>query len=204
AAILTTSYGSPDREAIMPSVAAWAQNEYGENGVVFAAILMRMLVFAQAKFRLQALDDKHLFGNTSLSQLEHPFGPDAHSGELLTRMGQDVSLAGNAYIWGAPDRLVRLRPDWTTIVSELVSAPGGGSYRQIRGYFVKRPTTAGERDEPGEFYDADQVAHWAPMPDPQASFRGMSWLTPVYRDIKGDDGLGTHKIRYLENAASPN
>src|SRR5258708_16663066 len=32
----------------------------------------------------------------------------------------------------------------------------------------------------------------------------MSWLTPVYRDIKGDDGLGTYKIRYLENSASPN
>jgi hypothetical protein len=32
----------------------------------------------------------------------------------------------------------------------------------------------------------------------------MSWLTPVYRDIAGDDGLTQYKVRYLENAASPN
>jgi hypothetical protein len=32
----------------------------------------------------------------------------------------------------------------------------------------------------------------------------MSPLTPVYRDVLGDDGLVQHKIRYLQNAASPN
>jgi hypothetical protein len=32
----------------------------------------------------------------------------------------------------------------------------------------------------------------------------MSWLTPVVRDIQGDDGLTTYKIKYLENSASPN
>jgi phage portal protein BeeE len=46
--------------------------------------------------------------------------------------------------------------------------------------------------------------HWAPIPDPQADFRGMSWLTPVYRDIQGDNGMTQYKIAYLEHAASPN
>ena len=32
----------------------------------------------------------------------------------------------------------------------------------------------------------------------------MSWLTPVMREIAADDGLTQYKIRYLENAASPN
>jgi hypothetical protein len=32
----------------------------------------------------------------------------------------------------------------------------------------------------------------------------MSWLTPVMRDIQGDDGLSVYKIKYLSNNASPN
>jgi hypothetical protein len=51
---------------------------------------------------------------------------------------------------------------------------------------------------------AEECVHWAPQPDPAADFRGMSWLTPVMRDIRGDDGLAQYKIRYLDNNASPN
>jgi phage portal protein BeeE len=32
----------------------------------------------------------------------------------------------------------------------------------------------------------------------------MSWLTPIYREIQADDGLTQYKIKYLDNAASPN
>jgi hypothetical protein len=53
-------------------------------------------------------------------------------------------------------------------------------------------------------YPAEEVVHWAPVCDPAADFRGMSWLTPVYRDIQGDNGMTTYKVKYLENAASPN
>ena len=71
---------------------------------MFAAILVRMALFAEARFQYQAKDDKHLFGNTSLAKLEEPFGPDTTTGDLLARMEQDVSLAGNAYIWDAARR----------------------------------------------------------------------------------------------------
>jgi hypothetical protein len=204
AAILTTSYGSPNNEAVLPQVTSWAQSAYASNGVVFSAILLRLMLFSEATFQWQAKDDKHLFGNTDLKILEEPW-PDGSTGELLVRMEQDVSLVGNAYIWSVPGEqlLVRLRPDWTTIVSELVQVPGGGQFRRVRGYYVEPPKSVLDQGK-GEFYPVDEVAHWAPIPDPQATFRGMSWLTPIYRDIKGDDGMGTHKIRYLENAASPN
>jgi phage portal protein BeeE len=208
ASVLTTSYGSPDREAILPSLTAWSQQAYAGNSVVFSAILTRLLLFSEATFQFQALDDKHLFGNQSLTILEKPW-PGGNTGELLVRMEQDVSLAGNSYTWhppaddDEPDRLVRLRPDWTTIVSEMVQAVGGGQYRRKLGYWVEPPRTAGGQGN-GQFYPADEVAHWAPLPDPAAEFRGMSWLTPVYRDIAGDDGLTQYKIRYLENSASPN
>jgi Phage portal protein/zinc-ribbon domain len=204
AAVLTTSYGSPDREAILPSLTAWSKGAYSGNSVVFSAILTRLLLFSEATFQFQALDDKHLFGNQSLGILETPW-PGGSTGELLVRMEQDVSLAGNSFTWAPPDldMLVRLRPDWTTIVSELVQVDGGGQYRRKLGYWVEPPRTAGSQGG-GQFYPADEVAHWAPLPDPAADFRGMSWLTPVYRDIQGDDGLTQYKIRYLENSASPN
>jgi hypothetical protein len=205
AAVLTTSYGSPDREAILPQAASWAKDSYRSSSVVFSAILARMMLFSEATFQLQAKDDKHLFGLPSLSLLEEPFGDGTSSGELLVRMELDVSFAGNSYTWGEPggDRLVRLRPDWTTIVSELVQVPGGGSYRRKIGYWVEPPKGVYGQGR-GEMYPADEVAHWAPVPDPDAEFRGMSWLTPVYRDVVGDQGMVTHKIKYLENAASPN
>jgi Phage portal protein len=205
AAVLTTTYGSGDREKIMPQMAAWAQNTYAGNSVVFSAILQRMLLFSEVTFQFQALDDKHLYGDTSLSILEEPFGPGSTTGELLCRLEQDVSLAGNAFLWKSAElgRLVRLRPDWVTIVSELTPVPGGGVYRKVIGYWVQPPKSAfGEGD--GQSYPADEVMHWAPVPDPQADFRGMSWLTPVYRDVLGDDGLSSYKVRYLQNSASPN
>jgi hypothetical protein len=204
AAVFTNTYGSSNKEAVLPQLTAWAQQEYGSNPVVFAAILLRMMLFSEATFQWQAKDDKHLFGNTDLAILEEPW-PDGTTGELLVRMEQDVSLVGTAYIWKVPDEdmLVRLRPDWTTIISELVNVPGGGQYRRRLGYWVEPPKTILDQGK-GQFYPVDEVAAWAPIPDPQASFRGMSWLTPAYRDVKGDDGMTTYKIKYLDNAASPN
>jgi phage portal protein BeeE len=204
AAVLTTSYASPDREPVLPQLAAWAQNANGSSSIVFSAILLRMALFSEVRFQFQAKDDKHLFGNTDLKILEEPW-PDGSTGDLLSRMEQDTSLAGNAYIWDAPgeDRLVRLRPDWVTIISEIVQVPGGGQYRQVTGYYWEPPKSLMDESK-GVFYPADEVVHWAPTPDPAADFRGMSWLTPVYRDVMGDDGLTQYKIRYLENSASPN
>src|SRR6266851_5345123 len=66
ASVLTTSYASPDREPVMPQLAAYAQQANSSSAVVFAAILLRMALFSEATFKYQAKDDKHLFGNTSL------------------------------------------------------------------------------------------------------------------------------------------
>ncbi len=205
ASVVTTTYASSDREPVMPALAAFAQQANSGSAIVFAAILVRMALFSEARFQYQAKDDKHLFGNTDLARLEEPFVPDTTTGDLLARMQQDRCLAGNAYIWDAPgeDRLVRLRPDWTTIVSEKVQVAGGGWYRRPVGYWHEPPKGVLDSGE-GFMVPAGECVHWAPQPDPAADFRGMSWLTPVMRDIQGDDGLGRYKIRYLENNASPN
>ena len=90
-------------------------------------------------------------------------------------MEQDAFLAGQAYIWDAPgeDRLIRLRPDWTTIVSEVVRVGGGGWYRRPVGYWFEQPKSLFSKGE-GFLVPAEECVHWAPIPDPQADFRGMS------------------------------
>ena len=205
AAVLTTSYGGPDREAILPQITAWAQSAYSNTSVVFAAMVVRILVFSEAELVLQAKDDKHLFTNQSLSLLQEPFGPDSGTSELLARMELDGGIAGNSYLWQPPDEnlLVRLRPDWVTIVSELVPVSGGGWYRRKVGYWFEPPKGVVKQGN-GFLVPAHEVAHYAPLPDPAASFRGMSWLTPVMRDIQGEDGMARYKIRYLTNNATPN
>jgi hypothetical protein len=206
ASVLTTSYASPDREPVMPQLAAFAQQANSSSAIVFAAILVRMALFSEVTFQLQAKDDKHLWGrDTVLSKLEEPFGPGSTTSDLLCRMEQDVSLAGNAYIWDAPgeDRLVRLRPDWVTIVSERVHMDGGGEYRRKIGYWWEPPKSVLDQGE-GFMVPAAECVHFAPVPDPAADFRGMSWLTPAIREIQGDDGLTGYKIKYLQNSASPN
>lgn len=205
AAILASSYGSPDREPVLPQLAAFAQQTYASSSPVFAASLVRMRLFSEITLKFQAKDDRHLFGNASLAKLEEPFGPGSTTQMLLTRMEQDTFIAGNSYTWDAPGegRLVRLRPDWTTIVSEVTRVPPDGWYRRVVGYWFQPPAAITGHGE-GFLVPAGEVVHWAPVPDPQADFRGMSPLTPAMRDIQGDDDMARYKVRYLRNNATPN
>jgi phage portal protein BeeE len=212
ASVLMTSYGQPGSEPILPTLMQNTAGAYGGNAIVFGAILARLMLFSEATFAFRDLTDKHLFGGYEtdgrtmgarlLRKLETPW-PNGTTGELLARMIQDVDLTGNFYVRDAGDQLVRLRPDWVTIISELVTDGGGRQYRKVIGYHYEPPQT-GPDEGPPQTFDVDEVAHWSPIPDPWANFRGMSWLTPVLREVAADQAMTTHKIRYLQNAASPN
>lgn len=208
AAVLTTTYGSPNREAVLPQMVGASQDANANSATVFSAVLVRMALLSEARFQFQRLTDKETFTDKRLEVLEDPW-PDGSSGSLLARMEQDVCLAGNAFIWNAGgsggDRLVRLRPEWVTIISALQVDSLGRQYRRPLGYWFEPPATAlgGSYGDPA-FFETGEICHWAPVPDPAASFRGMSWLTPVIRDIQGDTGLSSYKVKYLQNNASPN
>ena len=111
-------------------------------------------------------------------------------------MIQDVDLAGNAFLLRDSDRLQRLRPDWMTM---LEVDRGRGVY-EVVGY------TYDENGDGSEIvdYDVDEVIHWSPIPDPLAHWRGMSWLTPVVREVNADTEMTTHKSQFFEHAATPN
>jgi phage portal protein BeeE len=207
AAVLLSSYGSPDHEKIMPQLASATVSANSGNTIVFSAMRKRIALFSEAAFTLQSASDKKLFTDQRLALLQNPW-PDGTGGDLLARMEQDAGLAGNAYIWAPPgeNRLVRWRPDWVTIISEVVDVPGtdGGWYRNKVGYHFEPPKAAQAQFGPPVTVPASEVAHWAPVPDPEAEFRGMSWLTPVIREVDADNGMTGYKLQYLNNAASPN
>lgn len=211
ASVLTTSYGLNGNEAIPPSQFGTTMQAYGGNAIVFGAILARLSLFSEATFAFRDLSTKDLSGsfeqdgrrNTGLRKLENPW-PNGTTGELLARMIQDVDLAGNAYVWDAGDQLVRLRPDWVTIVSEMRLDPIGREYRVVVGYYYEPPLMSRPFEGPPRFFTVDEVAHWSPTPDPVASFRGMSWMTPVLREISADQSMTEYKLKYLANSASPN
>lgn len=190
-----------DREQVENSFTGYVRAAYKSNGVVFAAMLARLMIFGEARFQFQRLRDGKagdLFGTRELAVLEKPW-PNGTTGELLARMIQDVDLAGNFY---APRedrrRLRRLRPDWVQIV--LTAPPSQAVQSDVVGYLYY-PGGIGSGVEP-QAYSLDEMCHWCPIPDPEAQYRGMSWITPVLREIQSDRYATEHKARFFENGAT--
>ena len=189
------------------SFSGYAEGIYKQNGVVFGCMAARMMLFSEARFQFRRIRSGRpgdLFGTPALRVLEVPW-VNGTTGDLLARMMQDGDLAGNFYAERRGDSLVRLRPDWVTIVlasRQEPEFPRGMRDVQLLGYLYKPggPMSPVE----AEVLFPEQVAHWAPTPDPSATFRGMSWLTPVLREIMGDAAATTHKLQFFEQGATPN
>src|SRR3546814_2208685 len=64
-------------------------------------------------------------------------------------------------------------------------------------------TSAGAPSADAVLLLPDEVVHYSPIPDPIARFRGMSWLTPVIREIQADNAATTHKDSFYRNGARP-
>ena len=189
-------------EPVLQVFADYAARGYSGDSVVFACILKRIELFSQAELKWQDLTTRRLFGTPGLSLLERPW-PGGTTADLLARMEQDVSLSGNAFVWRAsPDRLVRLRPDCVDVATIEIESPDDSEleWPEVSGY-VWWPEGRG-RGDPAYLPVAD-VAHWTPIPDPLADWRGMSWLTPVVREVNSDISMTQHKRSYFANGATP-
>lgn len=194
------TYGEPTEELLLPTFQSYVERGYGGNSIVFGLILARAMLFSEATFKYQRLVDDSLFGNTDLLRIENPW-PNGTTGELLVRMIQDTDLAGNFFGRVDDDRIVRLRPDWVDIVRVGSGQAEKRSRWDVAGYMYW-PSGRGQGD--AEFYPIEEVFHWSPIPDPLADFRGMSWLTPVIREINGDIAMTEYKRRFMDNSATPN
>lgn len=198
--LLQTTMGSVDEE----SIAATANAAYKANGIVFSLVMARLQVFSQMRFQWTRFTGGHpgdLFGSAELEILERPW-PGGTTGDLLARMEVDASLAGNAYIRRTrPHRLNRLRPDWVTIVlgsREDAEHPSEAGDVEVAGYVYKPPSGRMQVLRP------DELAHYAPVPDPDNNFLGQSWITAALNDVQADDASTAHKRAFFKNAATPN
>lgn len=192
---------------------------YKTNGIVFACMATRMLLFAEARFQFQQMRNGRpgdLFGTQALSLFEHPGGVTSSqtTGDMLSRMIQDADLAGN-WFGRRPGRVVRsngrvvnqganvilrMRPDWVVIIA---GSETGSIEDAVPVGYTYTPGGLASGNDPIPLL-VEEVAHFAPIPDPEQRFKGMSWLTPVIREVMGDQAGTTHKLRYYENAATPN
>lgn len=218
--VIGTTWGRNERVPV--DFERYVHSVYQADGLVFACVAARAMVFAQARFLWQRYRDGRptdLFGNQDLAILEEPW-PNGSTGDLLTTMEQDVSLAGNAYLTIVDDqdgrRFRRLRPDWVTIVSGSRLMPHDRAQQapdaRILAYVYSPPLSAArslytewdapDPRDPQVFLPAD-IVHYREMPDPLANWRGMSWLTPVIREIQGDMAATEHKLAFFKNGATP-
>lgn len=201
----SASWSLTGDERIANDFQGYIEGAYKNNGIVFACILARLLVFSEARFQFQQMNGGRpgdLFGNPQLSLLETPWR-NGTTGDLLARMEQDSSLAGNffaARVGGPSGYLRRLSPERVTIIA---GSPSGDTNPhafdlQLLGYSYLEAN-----DKQPVILTPDEVVHFAPIPDPARQFRGMSWLTPVVREIVSDTAATTHKQRFFENGAVP-
>lgn len=189
------------------------QSAYGSNGVVFACMLARQLAFSTIRFQWQQMLDgrpSRLFGTEQLRVLEQPW-PGGTTQDLLTRVINDADLAGTSYTTldtplsrlggDGGQELVRLRPDWVEValMPRMVRGAQMG-WRRV-GYLYSE---GGKGNAEPVAFTAREVAQFTPIIDPLATWRGMSWLTPVVREIFADQMMTRHKAKFFENGATPN
>jgi phage portal protein BeeE len=185
---------------------AVSRGAYKSCSVVFAVIDVRAKLFSEARFQFRQRQGGRpgkMFGTPELALLETPW-PGGTTGELLYRMEQHVSLAGNAFVARLVDRLAVLRPDWVDIVAGSPNSDASvwDADAEVIGYlYHSRGRMAGIK--PTTFLPG-QVAHYAPITDPEARFRGMTWLTSALQEIQADKAATTHKKQFFENGATPN
>lgn len=203
---------NPHNEGPTGEFLSMVQGAYKGNGVVFACMLGRRSLFSEARFQFRRITNGRpgdLFGTRALSVLERPW-VNGTTGDLLGRMLTDADTAGNAFVALRTDyltgrqRLKRMRPDWVTIVLGSMDDPhvGGNDLdAEVIGYLYQPGGSMSGREAVPLL--REEVAHFAPEPDPLSTYRGMSWLTPVLREIAADGAATDHKASFFTNGATP-
>lgn len=199
----------PNEEGITSDFVGLAQRAYKSNAIVFACEMTRMALFSEARFQWRRMTNGRpgdLFGTAELAVLEKPW-PGGVTGDLLTRLLIDADLGGSGYVarrTDRPDRLMRMRPDWVVLVLGSQDEPDFSNLAmdaEVLGcMYYPGGVNSGHTPIP---LLVDEFAQFSPIVDPLATYRGMSWLTPIIREITADTAATTHKLMFFENGATP-
>lgn len=201
----TPSSSSFNSERIEIDFPGYVQNGYKANGIIFACIRTRASIFAEGKFLYQEYNDGrpgNFYDDKSLDLLRYPW-PGGTTQDLLTRTLQDADIAGNSYWTVRNGYLKRMRPDWIQIVMGSNEDPRiapDDLDAQLLGY-AYYPGGFSTQNTPVILLPSE-VVHYAPMPDPVAHYRGMSWITPIMRELEADNAASAHKVSFFRNGAS--
>jgi HK97 family phage portal protein len=195
-AFMSQTWGGTKSEQILRTYRDYSALGYSSNSVVFSCVLARLQMIAQAEFKFQDLATGKLYDDPELEILRNPW-PGGTTGDLLARAEQHNSISGNFFVRRELDTLVWMRPDWV----EIVSSQGLNGRHDVLGILYSE---GGLGESDGTFYNVEDIAHWAPIPDPLGRHRGMSWLTPVLREVNADVAMTRHRQVFFDNAATPN
>jgi hypothetical protein len=182
------------------------EDVYRRQGVVSSAIVARALLLSQLRFVWRNTSASstpgRVFGSASLSLLEQP--ANMSRSQFLYRLEQDASLAGTAYVWRDGDGMLRrLRPDRIgVLLASDAEKPDevDETNSVVEAYVYYRKASK----QAPVVLPADEVAPWIPEPDPEAYWRGMSWVQSVIREVQSDDLATKHKRQFFEHGATPN
>lgn len=201
---------TPDSEGIGGDFANLVAKGFKGNAPVFACELTRMALISQARPAFRRLRNGRrgdLFGTSELSVLENPW-PGGNFASLAAKMELDAAFGGTAFVGRRherPDRLLRMRPDWVTMILGSHGDPDSEAQFALDADFLGVLYHPGGKGSgrPTQLLLADEVAVWAPIPDPLAAYRGVPWPTAALREVDSDLGATIHKGKFFENGATP-
>jgi phage portal protein BeeE len=203
---------SPAQERIASNFEGLIKGALHTNPAVWACEQRRLNVFTEARFLWRSIEDGvagdlHNRVATRLEMLRRPW-TNGTTGQLLARMLLHRDFAGNAFVVDRGAQLKVPRPDWMFIVvgtnndaEQLVSVgdPDDLDAEVVAyGYWPGGPQSG--RDP--VLLLPDEVAHFPGEPDPLAHYRGMSWLTPLVRELEADGSATEHKLQFFRNGAT--
>lgn len=200
-----TTYGITDTPT-PTNFAEFVSGAYAANGIVFAAAVARASLFAEARFKYRRYTDGGLFGGPGLRRLER-FPGERSSVAFLTRMFGYADFGANAWIVDSPEGLRLLRPDWVQPVVGSMHEPVEREQDIPDGDLIGIVYHPGgyQRGRRGIVYLPDEFRHWKTADDPLSGWGGgMSWLSPVVREVMGDNTINLHKLMFFQNGATPN
>lgn len=199
--------GTRGEEKVAANFAGIVQGAAKSNGVVFACMLARQMLFQEARFLFREITDEgrpgKFYTHPNLAPLEHPW-EGGTTGDLLARSIQMVDIAGSSFVTRRGEELVWLRPDWLTIVcgSRNEEASVWDLDARVIGYLYQEGGSAEGRDP--VVLLPETVAAFTPIPDPVARWRGMSWIHTLIPEIEADNAATLHKRQFFANGATPN
>lgn len=173
------------------------------NGVVYGIFRARADLFSQARFvwkrygagvKPMASDVRT---DSGLAPLDNP-------ASILEWCEIDVATTGNSFWVLDGPTLRRLPAEWVTIVlgSDRDADDPHLAWDARPVGVIYKPL--GVQAQNAETFLWSEIAHYCPERDPDARFRGMSWLRPAMEDVQADNGARRFLTKFWENHATPN